>query len=100
MRWQCRQTLRSLKQALARQGRQVELLPPLSDLDRRSDLEHWLASRAGFHRARPGGLWRVLIERLAEILAGLRQAVPFEILPGSPRVELRAHRLRGPPLPA
>ena len=95
VRWRCRQTLRSLKQALRREGREIVLLSPLADLDRRADLEVWLA-----HAPRRDGLWRGLISRLSEVLAGLRRAW----LPDSPSRpscrELRAHRLRGPPIAA
>ena len=107
VQWRCRRTLRSLKRALRRQGRKVVLLAPLADLDRRADLERWLASSPaaaaaslGYDETGCGALWRVLIERLAEILAGLRQALAVELPPASPRCQSRAHRLRGPPSPA
>lgn len=104
VQWRCRRTLRSLKRALRRRGRKVVLLPPLADLDRRADLERWLASSpaaaAARFRADETGYsvqWRVLIERLAEILAGLRQALAVELPSASQRCQPRAHRLRGPP---
>ena len=99
VRWRCRHTLRSLKRALRRQGRSIVLLRPLVDLDRRADLEHWLA--ASFRApADWSGLWSGLMARLVEILSGLRLARRPEAAPGSPRRLLRAHRLRGPPLAA
>ncbi len=96
VQWRCRRTLDSLKQALRRQGRRIVLLPTLTDLDRRADLEHWLASsgRLDLWRA---DLWRGLISRLAEILAGLRSIRKPDALSGSPHVGLRTYRLRGPP---
>ena len=78
------------------------LLAPLADLDRREDLERWLAARAG--ASTPA--WRRddplqgVIERLAEVLAGLRRIWPPELAPVSPRRRTRAQCLRGPPLPA
>ncbi len=103
VRWRCRDTLRSLKRALRREGRPVFLLPPLADLDRRSDLEQWLTSAL----RRPGtmsAIWRAdrsrrLIDRLARVFASLRRH--------GPEVAFFEHRwrerstppLRGPPVP-
>ncbi len=100
--WRCRQTLSSLKRALCRQGRKIVLLTPLADLDRRSDLEHWLASLpAGTMSPRwQDDLWRGLSRRLLEILAHLRRIWLAAIPSGSLGREPRAHRLRGPPLAA
>ena len=98
--WRCRQTLSSLKDALRQQGRNIVLLAPLADLDRRSDLEHWLASLPAGNLAFrwSDGLWRGLRRRLLEILADLRHSWFASIPPGSPNRASRVCRLRGPPL--
>jgi hypothetical protein len=46
VRWRRADTLRSLLAACQRTGRPVRLLPPRRDLDRRADLESWLAGAA------------------------------------------------------
>jgi hypothetical protein len=51
-RWRRRDTLRGLIRSLRAAGRPVALLDPLSDLDRRADLEIWLASGAHLPVAR------------------------------------------------
>lgn len=94
-RWCCRRTLRSLVRALRRQGRRVVLLPALVDLDRRADLERWLASA---NRWRPlAAAWRRLVERLVEILAEIRRSVTFAPEPRLLPVAARVPPLRGPP---
>lgn len=73
VRWRCKETLRSLKRALRRQGRPVVMLPPLVDLDRRSDLERWLS---GIKNTDPGlfnDSWLRLSGHLLEALASLRK---------------------------
>ncbi len=96
VRWRCRETLRSLVAALRDQGRPVVMLPSLADLDRRADLERWLATST----ATGATALRGLIDRLAAILADLRRAWFPAILPGSPHRGAGARNLRGPPLPA
>lgn len=51
-RWCRGDTLRGLIRSLRAAGRPVILLEPLRDLDRRSDLERWLAARPGSRLAR------------------------------------------------
>ncbi len=97
VRWRCRETLRSLKRALGREGREIVLLPPLRDLDRRADLERWLA---GSRRSGTGAAdtpWRRLIVQLARALAELRGARDAEVCPAPRRRAFRAASLRGPP---
>lgn len=67
--WCCQGTLASLRRALQRAGRPVVLLAPLADLDRRADLERWLAV-AG--RA-PSIVWHALRRLLGQLLAVLRR---------------------------
>ena len=99
VRWRCRRTLSSLKRALRRQGREIVLLPTLADLDRRADLERWLAGSARAEHWQ-SDLRRLLVARVKEILADLRRAewqdIALFLLPATSR----AHSLRGPPLPA
>lgn len=63
VRWCQRDTLASLRRALARHGRACSLLDPLRDLDQAGDLELWLAKEAGRSSARR--LARVLTRLLA-----------------------------------
>lgn len=66
-RWCRGDTLAGLCTSLAGHGRLVVLLDPLIDLDRRSDLERWLAGRAS------GGVWLRLVRRLRCALAAERR---------------------------
>jgi 2-phospho-L-lactate guanylyltransferase (CobY/MobA/RfbA family) len=63
-RWCRRGTLRGLLRTLRAAGRQVVLLQPLADLDRRADLESWLAVKPG-RDDRWHGLSRLLRRLLA-----------------------------------
>jgi len=65
-RWRRRDTLRGLIRSLRAAGRPVVLLEPLRDLDRRADLELWLA-------AGPEQPWRGLARSLERLLAGQRR---------------------------
>jgi uncharacterized protein len=100
-RWCCRRTLRSLARALRRQGRRVVLLPPLLDLDRRADLERWLAASA--RRGRGAGetalaaLWRRLVDQLVELLAEIRRSSTFAPAPLLRPAAVRVLAARGPP---
>lgn len=71
-RWCRPETLALLRRALVAAGRRVILLEPLADLDRRRDLERWLAA-AG---RRAAVRWRGLLRRLHRLLAALRRALP------------------------
>lgn len=95
-RWCCRRTLRSLTRALRRQGRRVVLLPARVDLDRRADLERWLASSSRWSRL--AAVWRRLIERLVEILAEIRRSAIFAPELCLRPLAARIPPLRGPPL--
>ncbi|MEE8524327.1 MAG: DUF2064 domain-containing protein [Thermoanaerobaculia bacterium] len=97
-RWCCQRTLRSLTRALRRQGRRVVLLPALEDLDRRADLERWLASSSSSRWSRLAAAWRSLIERLVEILAEIRRSVIFAPELCLRPLAARIPPLRGPPL--
>lgn len=93
-RWCRRDTLKSLLLSLASQGRPVRLLDPLIDLDRRSDLERWLAGRVW------SAPWARLVRRLRAALSGERRP-PF-VWSVRRREESRAGVAAGraPPLPA
>ena len=96
VRWCCRETLSSLRRALAKLGRSVVLLSPLADLDCRSDLERWLAEG----RRALGRLdWNQLTAQLLQILARLRQgsatSQPAHLLAR----HLQRQVPRGPPIP-
>jgi hypothetical protein len=67
-RWRSPDTLRGLLRSLREAGRPVTLLAPLCDLDRRADLERWLAGRPA-----AGHPLRLLAQRLGRLLAGLRR---------------------------
>jgi len=85
-RWCRSDTLARLRRSLRRAGRRVVLLEPLVDLDRRRDLERWMAAvarRARRNNPTPAlaarlhglwqGFWRSLLRRLARLLADLRR---------------------------
>lgn len=102
VRWRCRETLRSLRHALRREGRPVVLLPPLADLDRRSDLEQWL-TRAWRRPGAMSEIWRAdrircLIDRLARLFAGLRRRWPEVAFFEHRWRERSTPPLRGPPV--
>ena len=103
VRWRCRETLRSLKRVLRKEGRQVVLLPPLTDLDRRSDLEQWLVTALRRRGTVTATWWaargRRLIDRLARALAGLRRRWLEEAFFETRRREVCTSPLRGPPVP-
>jgi len=67
-RWRRCNTLRGLIRSLHLAGRPVVLLEPLRDLDRRADLERWLADEPGGEES-----WRGLARRLTEALARRRR---------------------------
>jgi hypothetical protein len=91
-RWCRRGTLRGLLRALRAAGRQVVLLEPLADLDRRADLEGWLAVGPG-----RDGRWRWLSRLLRRLVAeGCRPLIPVSL--GRPRPAFAAsHTGRSPP---
>lgn len=93
VRWCCRDTLCGLRRALHREGRRVVLLPPLADLDRRPDLERWLAAE----RAAMSAVWRQLRRAILSVLAALRRPLVAPETVGPRRLPLRLHRERGPP---
>jgi uncharacterized protein DUF2064 len=78
-RWCRRGTLRGLLRALRAAGRPVTLLEPLADLDRRSDLERWLAVRPG-----RDGRWLRLSRLLRRLLAAISRPLIPAVL-GRPR---------------
>ena len=97
VRWCCRETVDSLKRALRRHGLSVVMLPPLADLDRRADLERWLAHRrSGFSPSRTGA-WDLLVSRLLQLLADLRQQPPTVPAPVLLAAAAHVPPLRGPP---
>jgi len=68
IRWCSKHALDSLLQAAEEAGRAVVLLPALTDLDRRSDLESWVA------RTRmSGGPLRSLLRDFRQLLAALKR---------------------------
>lgn len=73
------ETRRLLCAALAAAGRPVVLLEPLADLDRRRDLERWLAAARGRAGQARSGAWKLLLARLLRWLADLGLAEPVWI---------------------
>lgn len=90
--WCRRTTLASLLAALRRASREVALLPPLADLDRRADVESWLArARRSCRR------WTALVRRLLAALADERRpAVPLGVT-GPRRAPVPVPPGRAPP---
>lgn len=88
VQWRSRRTLSTLLQALREAGRPIELLPMLTDLDHRSDLQSWLASiggpGSGGNALRPPmQAWGLLLIHLRRLLKALcRVAIPPQL--GSP----------------
>jgi len=83
-RWCGHGTLSGLLRSLRDAGRPVVLLEPLADLDRRADLESWLAARPSRE-----GLWRALSLLLRRRLAETcRPFIPLRL--GRPRPALAA----------
>jgi glycosyltransferase A (GT-A) superfamily protein (DUF2064 family) len=92
VRWQQRDTLKTLLAALRGAGRTVHFLPPMADLDRPSDLHRWLRSKT-----RPAGLWALLLAGLRELLAALlRPAAPHSLGQARPALAVRGTG-RAPP---
>lgn len=92
-RWCRRDTLATLRRSLAAAGRRVVLLAPLADLDRRRDLERWLAAA----RLAAGGAWRSLLRRLAAVLAALRRPPGWRLPPRLRPLPLPVRAARPPP---
>lgn len=67
-RWRRSDTLRGLIRSLRAAGRPVVLLEPLRDLDRRADLERWLATGPAAETP-----WRSLARSLGQLLARRRR---------------------------
>jgi 2-phospho-L-lactate guanylyltransferase (CobY/MobA/RfbA family) len=94
VRWCGRETLRTLRAALALAGRPVTLLQPLADLDRPADLDCWL-------RRRPSpALQFACLQPLRRLLADWRRPSLFS--PHSVPDSFRAAPTQGraPPIPA
>jgi hypothetical protein len=73
--WRRSDTLNELSARLVASGREVVLLAPLPDLDRRTDLDRLLASSAALPHP-----WRTFLRRLREALAFLtRPLVPSRL---------------------
>lgn len=93
-RWCRRQTLRGLLRALRAAGRPAVLLQPLTDLDRRADLDRWLAARPGREER-----WRRLARELQQLVAKSRRPL-MTTWPAGPRLSLvTAVAGRAPPAP-
>ena len=92
-RWCRRGTLRGLLRALRAAGREAVFLEPLADLDRRADLEGWLAASPG-----RDGRWSWLSRLLRRLLAEVcRPLIPAAL--GRPRPVLAASVTgRSPPV--
>lgn len=89
-RWRRRDTLRGLLRALRSAGRPVVLLEPLADLDRRADLETWVAQGDELRKG--------LIRLLRRLLSALRRPL-IPDLSGRPRPALVPVRAgRAPPV--
>ncbi len=92
VRWQRRDTLRSLLTALREANKRVRLLPPLADLDQPSDLHLCLRPRT-----RLASLWLRLLEALRVLLAALlRPTVPLSLGRARPALAARGAG-RAPP---
>jgi hypothetical protein len=100
-RWCRRDTLASLRRSLAAEGRRVVLLPPLADLDRRRDLERWLAAsrRRAAPRTAPHPALRRLLRRLAAVLAALRRPAAWRPPPRLRPAPVAVRSPRAPPGP-
>jgi hypothetical protein len=94
-RWRRHDTLRGLVRTLRAAGRPVVLLEPLRDLDRRADLDRWLAVSPAREPA-----WRGLARSLEQLLARRRRP-PVPDRTGSPRRAFASPASgRAPPAPA
>jgi hypothetical protein len=100
-RWCRRDTLAGLRRSLAAEGRRVVLLSPLADLDRRRDLERWLAgarrAAAAVAGAAPVAAFRSLLRRLAAVLAALRRPAPRALPPRFAPAPVAVRSPRAPP---
>ena len=90
VRWCRPSTLGDLRRTLTGAGLRVELLDPLADLDRRDDLERWLARG-------PRTLPAALLALLERLLAALRQLLLPAALGIPRRAPVPVRRQRGPP---
>lgn len=92
-RWCRSDTLAGLTRSLERAGRRVVLLAPLTDLDRRRDLERWLARLP----RRLSTAWRAFVRRLVDLLDRLLRPLLPPPAPQPLRVPVPVRRPRGPP---
>ncbi len=93
IRWCRRDTLRDLVRVLRAAGRPVTLLEPLADLDRRADLEVWIASNPGEDR------WLRLALELRRLFSERRRPT-IPVLLGYPCAAFAAAPSgRAPPVP-
>jgi glycosyltransferase A (GT-A) superfamily protein (DUF2064 family) len=100
VRWCRRTTLAHLRRLLRDAGLSVTLLEPVADLDRRTDLESWLARLPLGRRLACGtrGATELLAAAIARALATLRRPLTPTVL-GRPRLApVLARRGRAPPL--
>lgn len=89
-RWRRRDTGSALARRFRAAGHRVVFLETLGDLDRRVDLDAWLATRAS-------ALWRGLVDRIRTLLAAAARPEVIWIA-GRPRCLARVpHQGRGPP---
>jgi len=97
VRWCRSDTLAHLRRVLEEAGLSVLLLEPLADLDRRSDLEGWLARRGGRPAFSAGTLTERWAAAVSRALAALRRPPAPRVL-GRPRfAPAPARRGRAPP---
>lgn len=92
--WRRSRTLAALRRTLVRAGLEVELLPPLADLDRPADLEGWLA-RGDAAPSDPA--LRRLAATLARLLAALRRPLLPTPSPGLRPAPVPVRSGRSPP---
>lgn len=92
VRWCREDTLKCLLAALRESGRPVTLLEALADLDTRTDLERWLATKVAARSA-----WHQLHRWLRWLLSDLRRPLSPSVVGTPIPVSVHPRRGRSPP---
>jgi glycosyltransferase A (GT-A) superfamily protein (DUF2064 family) len=101
VRWCRGTTLAQLRRQLHRAGLEVVLLDPLADLDRRQDLERWVAHSWRYRRSglrAPSRAIERAARAIAHVLLALRRPLRPHALGLPVRTPAPVHRGRAPPL--